>query len=64
MSGFEALAVEVLPALADPDPFVRLCAYESLRRLSGRDLEIDWMYGPAEARALALEEYRRCLGVR
>jgi hypothetical protein len=52
-------APALLPLLLDAEPFVRFCAYESLRRLSGKDVAIDWMYGPSAERFDAAEEYRR-----
>ena len=43
--------------LLDEEPFTRLCAYESLRRLTGKDVAIDWMYAPSDERFRGAEEY-------
>ena len=59
MSRQTDLARQLLPALLDPDPFVRFCAHEGLRHLTGRELDVDWMYGPSDLRTTAAEEYRR-----
>lgn len=44
--------------LLDPDPFVRLCAYEALRSLTGEDWFADWLRGPRADREAAAERYR------
>lgn len=51
----------LLPFLVDPDPFVRLCAYESLRTLTGKDVELDWMSAPPAERQAGAEAYRAWL---
>ena len=43
--------------LLDGDPFVRLCAYRSLKQLTGKDVAIDWMYGTLDQRSAGAEEY-------
>lgn len=57
MTGQEAFAKQLTPFLLDEDPFTRLCAYESLRRLTDKDVAIDWMYAPSEERFAAAEDY-------
>lgn len=57
MLGQPSTARELAPFLLDEDPFTRFCAYESLRRLTGEDHFVDWMYGPSEERFRAAEEY-------
>lgn len=58
MCGEPRVAERLVPALLDEDPFVRFCASESLRHLTGRETTIDWMSAPAEERRAAAEEYR------
>ena len=53
------VAKELLPFLLDEDPFVRFAASESLRHLKGKELAVDWMYGPSQERFAAAEEARR-----
>ena len=53
------LLLRLLPLLHDADPFVRFCASESLRHLTGREMAVDWMYGPASERAAAAAEMER-----
>lgn len=55
------LAPKLLPLLLDEDPFVRFCAAEGLRHLTGRDHAVDWLAAPAEARQTAAEEFRQWL---
>jgi hypothetical protein len=43
--------------LLDGEPFVRMCAYRSLKQLTGKDVAIDWMYGAPAERAKGAEEY-------
>ncbi len=59
MCGQVGSAAELLSFLLDEDPFVRFSASESLRHLCGKDVEVDWMYGPSAERFAAAEEYRR-----
>ena len=54
-------AREMLPFLLDEDPFVRLCASESLRLLTERVPAIDWMYADTETRFAAAQETERVL---
>jgi len=57
MTGQPSFARALASFLLDEDPFTRLCAYESLRRLTGKDVAIDWMYAPSEERFEGAEEY-------
>jgi len=59
MCGVASVARELLPALLDEDPFVRFCASESLRHLTGKELAVNWMSAPAAERVAAAEEFRR-----
>ena len=43
--------------LLDGDPFVRLCAYRSLKQLTGKDVDVDWMYGTLDERRSGAEQY-------
>ncbi len=56
-----ALAERLLPALLDEDPFVRFCASEGLRQLTGREATLDWMTAEPAARQAAAEELKRAL---
>jgi hypothetical protein len=47
-----------MPLLLDEEPFVRFCAAESLRRLTGREPTVDWIGASAEERARAAEALR------
>ena len=57
LAGDPPAAAALVPLLQDPEPFTRLCAYESLRHLTGQDHFADWLRGPAEERAAAAERY-------
>jgi hypothetical protein len=59
MCGLASVAQRLLPALLDPDPFVRFAASEALRRLTGKEAAIDWMVAPAAERHAAAEELKR-----
>lgn len=59
LCGARGAASELLPLLLDEDAFVRFAASEALRWLTGRELAVDWMYGPSDERFAAAEEYRR-----
>jgi len=54
-------AVELLPSLLDPDPFVRFAASEGLRHLTGKAQTVDWTHASAAERQAAAEELRRSL---
>jgi hypothetical protein len=47
-----------MPLLLDEEPFVRFCAAESLRRLTGREPTVDWIGASAEERARAAPALR------
>lgn len=49
----------IVSLLADEDPFVRLCAYEALRHLTGLDVEADWYGGERVELTKRAEEYFR-----
>jgi HEAT repeat protein len=59
MSGDMAAARDLAPRLLDSDPFVRFCAYEGVRHLTGQDFWADWMYGTLEERVNASQQYFR-----
>ncbi len=59
LCGTRGAASELLPLLLDEDAFVRFAASEALRWLTGRELPVDWMYGPSDERFAAAQEYRR-----
>lgn len=59
MTGQEAGAATLATYLLDEDPFVRLCAYEAIRHVTGEDVFVDWMYGKSSERFAAAEEYFR-----
>lgn len=62
MVGRKEYAAALLPLLSVEDGFVRFCAYESLRHLTGHDHFADWMYGDAVARKLAADKYAKLVG--
>ena len=43
-----------------PYGFVRFCAYEALRQLTGSDFWADWLYGDAGERGAAAQQWFRC----
>jgi HEAT repeat protein len=51
----------LLRCLASEDGYVRLCAYRSLRRLTGKDFFVDYLYGGAMEWAEAVNEYQKAL---
>jgi hypothetical protein len=59
MCGEPAVAEQLLPALLDPEPFVRFAASEALRHLTGKQAGIDWMAAPPAERRAAAEELKR-----
>lgn len=64
ISGQKAFAPDLVPVLLDGDGFVRFCAYESLRHLTGQDYWADWMYGDNRVRFAAADRYRASLAAR
>ena len=58
-TGDRTLLQPLLRALLDDDGFVRFCAYEALRHLTGRDVWADWMYGDAAERGAAAQMWFR-----
>jgi len=60
-TGRTSEARHLVPLLLDEDAFARLCAYESLRHLTGQDFFCDWIYGAARERAEAGGKYARWL---
>lgn len=54
-------AVDALvEALEDPkDGWLRFCAYESLKKLTGEDYFCDWLFGSKSTRRRAVSKYRR-----
>ena len=54
-------AKKLVRALLDEDGFVRFCAYESLRHLTGKDFFADWMFSKRTAQVAAAEHYLRAI---
>jgi hypothetical protein len=62
LAGSASLLQPLARKLLDSDGFVRFCAYEALRQLTGRDFWADWLYGDvAERGAVAQEWFRFCV---
>ena len=57
IAGDEDQAGALVHYLLDPDPFTRLCAWRSLRQLTGQNFFADWLYGERTAHARAAEQY-------
>ncbi len=57
LAGFTKHVKTLASFLLDGEPFVRFCAYEALRHLTGLDVQLDWMYGPADERFDGAERY-------
>jgi hypothetical protein len=58
IAGREAVDA-LVAALDDPkDGWVRFCAYEALRKLSGQDHSSDWMFGTPGGRSRAVARFR------
>lgn len=57
IAGHETVARDLCRFLVDEDGFVRTCAYEALRHITGEDHFADWMYGELGERARAAELY-------
>jgi HEAT repeat protein len=54
----------LLAALEDPkDGWVRFCAYEVLKKMSGQDHMCDWIFGNASSRSRAVAHYREWAGL-
>jgi HEAT repeat protein len=58
-SGGRALLQPLVHALLDDDGFVRLCAGEALRHMTGKDVAGDWLYGALAERGAAAEQWFR-----
>ena len=50
IAGFQEHVKTLASFLLDGDPYVRFCSNEALRRLTGIELDVDWMYGEAADR--------------
>lgn len=62
IAGREAIDA-LVAALDDPkDGWLRFCAYESLKKLSGQDNFADWLFGQPGTRARAVARYREWAG--
>ncbi len=59
LSGQKSTARTLTRGLLDADPYVRLCAYESLRHVTQQDHFADWLYGTSRERQVAAEAYHR-----
>jgi HEAT repeat protein len=58
IAGREAIDA-LVAALEDPkDGWVRFCAYEALRKLSGQDHLCDWIFGQPGSRSRAVARYK------
>jgi len=54
----------IVAALDDPkDGWVRFCAYEALKKMSGQDHPCDWIFGNASSRSRAVAHYREWAGI-
>ena len=49
--------MQLVFALGDGSPAVRLFAYEALRRATGQDFFANWLRGPEDERKQAREKY-------
>jgi hypothetical protein len=58
-SGDRILLQPLARRLLDDDGFVRFCAHEALRRLTGMDVQADWMYGDVAERGAAAQAWYR-----
>ena len=59
MAGRSSAARHLTSFLLDEDPFVRFCAYEALRHLTGQKFFVDWMYGELAQWTAGAQEYAR-----
>ena len=50
IAGFQEHVKTLASFLLDGDPYVRFCSHEALHRLTGIELDVDWMYGEAADR--------------
>lgn len=57
VAGDEKGAKAVVSYLLDEDPFVRYCAYSSMRELTGKDFAADWMFGDRADYVAQAERY-------
>ena len=57
MTGRRSVRRHVVSALTDEDSLTRLCAYESIQRLTGQDFWCDWLFGTPPVHAKAAERY-------
>ncbi len=48
----------LVAALGDTDPWVRLMAYRAIKYSVGKDANCDWLFGAADARAKAIEQFK------
>jgi len=60
----QSMASKLVPSLVHADGFVRFCAYEALRGLTGQEFWADWMFGERAQWVAAAEKYMRWLGRR
>jgi HEAT repeat protein len=63
-TGRREAARHLVPALLDPEPFVRLCAWLSLKSLTGQDFFADWWSGTRTEQAAAADRYARWIASR
>lgn len=61
LTGHQAASMPLVRMLLHRDGFTRLCAYESLRRLTNREHFADWLYGEPRERTVAAERFYRWL---
>jgi len=59
LTGSPGLLQPLARQLLADDGFVRFCAYEALRQLSGRDFWADWLYGDIAERGDAAQAWFR-----
>ena len=57
LAGEAEHASSLVPYLMDERPFVRLCAWRSLKHLTGQDFFADWLYGERLEISRAAEQY-------
>jgi len=61
LTGQPSASMPLVRMLLHRDGFTRLCAYESLRRLTDREHFADWLYGEPRERTVAAEKFFRWL---
>jgi hypothetical protein len=59
LTGSRSLLQPLARRLLDGDGFVRFCAYEALRKSTGKDFWADWLYGDVAERGAAAQEWFR-----